>query len=89
MNIDSFIKTKLGEGQSASDLKPIWIRLPQVTGCYGISRSKAYQLANEAKVVTSSLHEQGQTKGTKLFNVESLEAYINSFIKSNNQPPTD
>ena len=89
MNISSKLNKTLGEGQSASDLKPIWIRLPQVTGCYGISRSKAYQLANEGKVVTSSLREQGQTKGTKLFNVESLEAYINSFIKSNNQPPTD
>ena len=80
---------KIGEGQNASDLKPVWIRLPQVTGCYGISRSKAYQLANEGKVESVSLREEGQIKGTKLFNVESLEAYINSFIVSDNQTTTD
>jgi hypothetical protein len=89
MNINSLRNTKLGEWQNASDLKPVWIRLPQVTTCYGISRSKAYQLANTGKVESVSLREEGQTKGTKLFNVESLEAYINSFIASDNQITTN
>jgi predicted DNA-binding transcriptional regulator AlpA len=73
----------IGEKQNASDLKPIWIRLPQVTQCYGISRSKAYQLAKEGKVTSLSLRESSQTKGTRLFNVESLEAFIESFLPSN------
>ena len=70
----------VSEEQNASDLKPIWIRLPQVTAIYGLSRTKAYQIAKEGKICSVSLREAGQSKATRLFNVESIESYINSFL---------
>lgn len=75
---------------TAPDLKPIWIRLPQVIAVYGLSRTKAFQLAKDGKITSVSLREHGQTKATRLFSVESLEGYINSFLpphpKGNSAP---
>ena len=81
MNKTSLPQT-VSEERQASDLKPIWIRLPRVVASYGLSRTKAFQLAKDGKITSVSLRESGQTKATRLFNVESLETYIASFLPS-------
>ena len=57
-----------------------WLRIPQVISIYSLSRTKIYQLANDKKIVSVSLREPGQTKGTKLFLKSSIDTYIDSFL---------
>ena len=61
---------------------PKWIRLPQVINCYGLSRTKTLQLAKDGKITSVSLREPGMVKATRLFLVESLDSYIESFLPS-------
>ena len=58
--------------------KPIWIRPPKrgVDFYCGLSRAKLYQLAGEGKIVTRTLREPGQIKGTRLFLLESILKFI-------------
>ena len=62
--------------------KPIWVRLPRVIENYGFSRTKLLQLAKDGKITSVSLRETGMTKATRLFNVQSIEDYIESFLPS-------
>jgi hypothetical protein len=57
---------------------PVWIRPPKRgTEFYsGLSRPKLYQLAAEGKIVTRSLREPGQIKGTRLFLLASILSLI-------------
>ncbi len=63
-----------------AEIKPVWIRLPDLMRLYGLSRTKAIQLSNEGKIQSVSLREEGMSKATRLFNVASLESFIESFI---------
>lgn len=76
------LNSPVGEEPKASDRKPIWSRVSYVTEVYGLSQTKIYQLAKEGKITSVSLREQGQAKATRLFNVASVEAYIESFLES-------
>jgi hypothetical protein len=57
---------------------PVWIRPPSRGQEFytGLSRPKLYQLAADGKIVTRSLREPGQIKGTRLFLLSSILAYI-------------
>jgi len=79
MNITS-LPTTAGEPLPVAEIKPVWIRLPEVVRLYGLSRTKAMQLSQAGKIQSVSLREQGMTKATRLFNVASLEAFIESFL---------
>jgi len=59
---------------------PVWIRPPKSGVDYwcGLSRSKLYLLAKEGKIVTRSLREPGQIKGTRLFLLSSILDHIES-----------
>ena len=82
MNFPS-LPTTAGEPLPVAEIKPVWIRLPEVVRLYGLSRTKAIQLAQTGKIQSVSLREQGMSKATRLFNVASLEAFIESFIPEN------
>jgi glycine cleavage system H lipoate-binding protein len=59
---------------------PVWVRVEKAVALYGLSRTKLYQLQNAGKVTSVSLREEGQKKATRLFEVRSIEKYIESFI---------
>lgn len=59
---------------------PVWIRPPRGTGgldfyC-SLSRAKLYELAAEGKIVSRSIREVGQIKGTRLFLLSSIFEFI-------------
>jgi hypothetical protein len=65
---------------------PVWVRAPKTSKVKGestlpehysgISRSKLYQLAAEGSIRSTSIREPGQVKGTRLFNLQSILAFI-------------
>ncbi len=57
---------------------PIWIRPPKTGNDFwcGFSRSKLYQLASEGKILSVSIREKGQLKGTRLFQLRSILDFI-------------
>ena len=57
---------------------PIWIRSPKqgVEFYSGFSRAKLYELAGKGAIRSVSIREPGQTKGTRLFNLASILAFI-------------
>ena len=61
-------------------VNPVWVRVEKAVALYGLSRTKLYQLQNAGKVTSVSLREEGQKKATRLFEVRSIEKYIESFI---------
>jgi hypothetical protein len=57
---------------------PLWIRAPKKGAEYwtGFSRSKLYELAKDGKIRSVSIREPGQEKGTRLFELRSILAFI-------------
>ncbi len=59
-----------------------WVRYPEAVRIFGISRSKLYELAGSGKIRTASLRDVGQTKATRLFEINSIRAYVESCVLS-------
>jgi hypothetical protein len=59
---------------------PLWIRAPRKGPEYwtGFSRSKLYELAKDGKIRSVSIREPGQEKGTRLFELRSILAFIDA-----------
>jgi hypothetical protein len=59
---------------------PLWIRAPVKGPEYwtGFSRSKLFELAKDGKIQSVSIREPGQQKGTRLFELSSILAFIDS-----------
>ena len=57
---------------------PVWIRAPKTGPEFfsGFSRAKLYQLAGEGKIRSVSIREPGAIRGTRLFHLGSILAYI-------------
>ena len=57
---------------------PVWVRAPKSgPGHYtGFSRSKLYDLEAKGKIVSRSIREPGQIRGTRLFNLRSILDFI-------------
>lgn len=57
---------------------PCWVRSPKAGPEHytGFSRAKLYSLAGEGKIRSVSIREPNQTKGTRLFNLASILAFI-------------
>jgi hypothetical protein len=43
---------------------------------WGIKRSLAYQLLNDGKIKSVSLRRRGQSRGKRLFSVDSIRAFL-------------
>jgi hypothetical protein len=61
---------------------PIWVRAPIRGPEYytGFSRSKLYELAHRGKIQSISIREGRQQKGTRLFELKSILAFIDSRV---------
>jgi hypothetical protein len=57
---------------------PVWIRAPKLGPEFysGFSRSKLYELHSEGKIISRSIREPGQIRGTRLFNLQSILEFI-------------
>ncbi len=57
---------------------PVWIRSPKKGPEFysGITRSKLYDLYSQGKIVSKSIREPGQIRGTRLFNLQSILNFI-------------
>jgi hypothetical protein len=49
-----------------------------VTQIYDISHGKQYALMNAGLIKSITLREPGRSRGTRLIDLESVEAYLNS-----------
>lgn len=63
--------------------RPVWIRPPKIGQEFysGLTRAKLYQLATEGRIKTASLREPGMTKGTRLFHLASILAYLETCVE--------
>src|ERR1039458_86896 len=57
---------------------PCWVRSPKFGAEYfsGFSRAKLYELAGKNLIRSVSIREPGQVKGTRLFHLASILAFI-------------
>jgi hypothetical protein len=64
--------------QDRADNRPVWIRSPKTgTEFYsGLSRAKLYELQANGKIISRSIRQPGQVKGTRLFNLQSILDFI-------------
>jgi hypothetical protein len=53
-----------------------WLRIPDAVRSRGIGRSKLYDLIRHGKVRSACLRDEANSRGTRLINAASLDAYI-------------
>ena len=72
--------TSVDRSQDAFKPLPVWVRAP-VTGpehYSGLTRAKLYQLDREGRIRSVSIQEPGQSRGCRLFHLESILRFIES-----------
>ena len=65
-----------------------WCDCKTLTRIFGIGKSTAYRLADEGKIVSSSLRDRGKLRGKRLFSCDSVSAYIKSMVINNGEATT-
>lgn len=66
---------------------PLWGDAKTVQAHFGICKSTTYRLAAEGKIRTSSLRERGMLRGKRLFNLPSIEAFIEARATGGEEQP--
>jgi hypothetical protein len=62
-------------------VEPEWLRISDAIRVCGIGRSTLYALIKSGEVKSASLRKRNRTRGIRLINRDSLNAYIESFAK--------
>ena len=64
--------------QDAFKPLPVWVRAPGTGPEHysGLTRAKLYQLDREGKIRSVSIQEPGQSRGCRLFHLESVLRFI-------------
>jgi hypothetical protein len=62
--------------------RPEWLRLPDVTRLFGISRSHCYTLISEGSIESISLKKRGAIRGIRLVKYDSISSYFDSLPAS-------
>ena len=78
-NIKNSVSQMLGERDETQ--LPVWVRPPKpgtVEHYTGLGKGKLYQLEKLGLVKTASLKPRGAVRGVKLFQLQSLLAYVES-----------
>lgn len=67
---------------------PVWIRAPKRGPEYytGLTRPKLYELAAKGRIRSVSIREPGKLRGTRLFQLQSILAFIESHCEPTNEP---
>lgn len=71
------------QASSASDAE--FVDAAGLQARFGIRRSLAYALLGDGVIEGVSLRRRGQTRGKRLFSVDSVRAYLNSRIEAEGQ----
>ena len=71
--------TTMNETTNTETISPRYLRDKGATAMFGLSRTKLYTLAKQGKIKSVSLQEVGTSRGTRLFCVQSIQNYIDSF----------
>ena len=61
------------------NLEPRWLKVDAAVRYSGISRAVLYRILAEGKIRSSSLRARGASRGIRLIDRLSLDAYIDSF----------
>ena len=56
--------------------KPEWLRFPDATKIFGVSRSKIYELISAGQIRSFSLRGRGKKKGVRLISYDSLKEFL-------------
>lgn len=64
--------------ETKQSIRPAWLKLDDAVSYSGIGRSKLYSLIDEGKIRSACLRERDKTRGSRIVNVRSLEAYISA-----------
>jgi hypothetical protein len=56
--------------------KPEWLRVNVVVRCFGLSRSKIYELIAMREIKSISLRKRGAIRGVRLINADSLRSLL-------------
>ena len=91
MSLDS---KKIG-GQSETTIAPLseaaarashvdseFVDIPGLEGRWGIKRSLAYQLLADGKIRGVSLRRRGQSRGKRLFSVDSIRQFLRTQMEA-------
>ena len=61
------------------NLEPRWLKVGAAVSYSGISRAVLYRILAEGKIRSSSLRARGASRGIRLIDRASLDAFIESF----------
>ena len=64
------------ELENAPAVEAQWLKIPGAVRYSSLSRSKIYQLIDEAEVRSVCLRDKDKTRGVRLISKPSLEAYL-------------
>ena len=67
-----------------TDTKPEWLRLPDATRIFGLSRSTLYELIADNRIRSTALKKRGSTRGIRIISYDSLAAFLNEAANGNN-----
>lgn len=62
-----------------TSLTPEWIRIPQVTLLFGLSRSHVFAKIADRTLESVHVKRPGAEKGIRLVKIESIRRYLESF----------
>lgn len=68
--------------KSTTTTRPEWGDARAVQHVFGIGRSTLYRLAAEGRIKTASLRDRGNTRGKRLFHMDSIAALLESRASS-------
>jgi hypothetical protein len=68
------------------NIPPRWLRIPQAIGYSGIGERTLEKLISSGQVVSAHVLLPGNTRGVRLIDRQSLDAFIESAISN---PPAD
>ncbi len=55
---------------------PVWADAKTIQALFGITRSPLYRLMGTGRIKTTSLVDDGASRGKRLFHIPSLETYM-------------
>jgi predicted DNA-binding transcriptional regulator AlpA len=58
------------------NMRPEWLRIPDATKLFGVSRSLLYELMHARRIRSFALRRPGKIKGIRLISYESLREYL-------------
>jgi len=65
-------------GKTTAGQTPIWGDAKTIQNVFGITRSPLYRLMATGRIKTTSLLDDGASRGKRLFHIPSLQAYLES-----------